>query len=81
MQALYYNEPYYWQIIGERSHTDINRFNDLNENDKEILNKALEDEKQLDENESRRYEDLKIMNFTIEDYARYLQQNNPRQNN
>ena len=73
MQALYYNEPYYWQVIGKRSHTDIKRFNDLNENDKEILNKALEDEKQLDENESKRYEDLKIMNFTVEDYARYLQ--------
>ena len=73
MQALYYGEPYYLQVIGKRSHTDIKRFNDLKDSDKEILNKALEDEKQLDENESRRYEDLKIMNFTVEDYARYLQ--------
>ena len=73
MQALYYGEPYYLQVIGKRSHTDIKRFNDLGDDDKEILNKALEDEKQLDENESKRYEDLKIMNFTVEDYARYLQ--------
>ena len=67
---VYFDQPNYKQVTGKRSPTDINRFNDLNKKDIQILKDKINNK--LKDEDVERFVQLQEMKFTENDFKIYL---------